>query len=50
MVRSGVKEGTVSLWSKTKKDKDTFLNPFYAPTHKNLLTFDANEKNMRFWK
>lgn len=33
-----------------KKEKDIYLNPFYVPTHRNLLTFDANEKNMRFWK
>jgi hypothetical protein len=33
-----------------KKHKDLYLNPFYVPVEKTLLSLDPNEKNMRFWK
>jgi hypothetical protein len=50
MIKYGVKENTVSLWSKMLKHKDNFINPFYDDVEKTLLNFDANEKNMRFWR
>lgn len=50
MVKHEIREKTVSLWSKTKKYKDIYVNPFYVPAEKTLLNLDANEKNMRFWK
>lgn len=50
MVNWGIKQNTISLWSKIRKDKDIYINPFYIPAQKTLLTLDANEKNMRFWK
>lgn len=42
MVKHRVKESTVSLWSKMKKHKDIYLNPFYVPTEKTLLSLDPN--------
>lgn len=50
MTKHGVRENTISLWSKIKKHKDIYTNNFYVPIQKTLLSFDANEKNMRFWK
>lgn len=32
------------------ENKQKFLNPFYLPIKKDLLTFEPNQKNMRFWK
>ena len=41
---------TVSLWSHIIENKQKFLNPFYMPIKQNLLAFEPNQKNMRFWK
>lgn len=50
MSKNNIFNKTVSLWSKLNLDRDTYLNPFYNPTQKTLLNFDANQKNMRIWR
>jgi hypothetical protein len=50
MVKEGVFESTISLWSKLRQNKKMYMNAFYNPLEKTLLKMDPNEKNMRFWK
>jgi hypothetical protein len=42
MVKLGVFENTVSLWSKLRKDKKSYLNPFYNSVEKTLMDLDPN--------
>jgi hypothetical protein len=42
MEKANVPESTVSLWSKLRKDKKSYMNTFYNPVEKTLLNLDPN--------
>jgi hypothetical protein len=42
MIKENIRESTVSLWSKLRKDKKNYMNAYYNPVEKTLLTLDPN--------